>query len=196
EIGIDLDGSFAVKLASAVEPSDSMNRGILTLKKPGLLDLVVESLGFQVQDGVFIAKLSGKITPSFGDLGWPSFQFRELVIDSDGNVRLEGGWLDLREQYSLNFHGFQMEITKLGFGKSEDGGKWIGFSGSLKLVDGLPAGASVEGLRIVWYDDPAREPKITLTLNGVGVEFEVPEVLRFKGAVSYHDDTQRFDGAI
>src|SRR5262249_41748525 len=94
-------------------------------------------------------------------------------------------------QYLLNFHGFQIEITKLGFGKTEDRGKWIGFSGSLKLVDGLPAGASVEGLRIIWYDD-GRPP--TVTLNGVGVEFEVPDVLRFKGAVSWKGD--HFDGGI
>jgi uncharacterized linocin/CFP29 family protein len=192
EIGLSLDGSFAVKLTSTVEPGDPMNGGLLTLKKPGLLDLIVESLSFQVQDGVFTAKLSGKITPRFGNLDWPSFQVKELTIDSNGNVRLEGGWLDLREQYSLNFHGFQIEITKLGFGKTEDGGKWIGFSGSFQLVDGLSAGASVEGLRIIWYDDDTTKTKITL--NGVGVEFEVPDVLRFKGAVSWKGD--RFDGDI
>ena len=66
------------------------------------------------------------------------------------NVKLEGGWLDLRDGYSLDFHGFKVEISKMGFGKNEDGSKWIGFSGALNLVDGLAAGASVEGLKVTW----------------------------------------------
>ncbi|NIS80195.1 MAG: hypothetical protein GTO14_08290, partial [Anaerolineales bacterium] len=91
-----------------------------------------------------------------------------------------------------------LEITKLGFGKTEDGGKWVGFSGGLKLVEGLPAGASVEGLRIIWHDTGT--PKITL--NGVGVEFVVPNALKFKGFVSYRElkvggkTVHRFDGDI
>lgn len=189
EIGIDLDGGFAVRLAS--------DSGLYTLTKPNLISLQLDSLGFEIDDNVFTAKLSGTVTPEFGDLDWPSFQVSELSIDSEGNVRLKGGWLDLREQYTLDFHGFQLEITKLGFGKTEDGGKWIGFSGGLRLVEGLTAGASVEGLRIIWYDDD--EDRTRVTFNGIGVEFEVPEVLRFKGAVSYRElenNVHRFDADI
>ncbi len=180
EIGIDLDGGFAVRLA---DPD-----GLYTLTKENILSLQLEGLGFEVDDDVFTVKLSGEITPLFRkaqDLDWPSFTVEELSIDSEGNVRLQGGWLDLRDQYSFDFHSFQVEITKLGFGKTEDGGKWIGFSGGLKLLDGLTAGASVEGLRIIWYDDNVRDPRITF--NGIGIEFEIPKVLRFKGAVSYRE---------
>ena len=130
EIGINLDGGFTVKLTD--------NSGIEKITKDGLLEVELESLGFELADGVFTATMSGNITPLFGApvLDWPTFKINELVIDSAGNVHLEGGWLNLREQYSLDFYGFQIEITKLGFGKTEDGGKWIGFSGGLKLVDG------------------------------------------------------------
>jgi hypothetical protein len=104
--------------------------------------------------------------------------------------------MDLREQYSLDFHGFKIEITKLGFGKTDDGkGKWIGFSGGLNLVDGLSAGASVEGLRLSWYDNG----DIDVSLNGVSVELDIPDVLHFKGEVSYRElpgDIHRFDGDI
>ena len=191
EIAINLNGAFTVKLGS---------KGIATLEKENVFKVTLDSLGFEVQDGFFTAKLSGEIKPLIGNLDWPSFQVNELTIDSKGNVRLDGGWMDLREQYSLDFYGFQFEITKLGFGKTEDNGKWIGFSGGLKLVDGLPVGASVEGLRITWYED--KDGKITdtkITLNGVGIEFEVPDVLRFKGEVAYRElpgDIHRFDGAI
>src|SRR4029077_18527851 len=140
-----------------------------------------------VANGLFTVKVSGQITPLFGGLDWPTFQLKELSIDSEGHVHLEGGWLDLPNQYVLDFHGFQIEITKLGFGKTEDGGKWIGFSGGLKLVEALPAGVSVEGLRFIWYDVPGKSPAVTL--NGVGLELEVPGVLKFKGAVAYSRQT-------
>lgn len=207
EIGLGLDGGFTVKLASAIESGDYINSGLLTLKKPGVLEIKVESLGFQVQDGTFIAKLSGEITPLYQGLNWPSFHVNEFLIDSKGHVHLDGGWINLKNQKAMNFYGFQVEITKLGFGKTEDGGKWIGLSGGIKLVDALPAGASVEGLRIVWYDDPLKSP--SLSFNGVGVEFQVPGVLQFKGAIAYSgiiessvvgyaekEKIQRFDGSI
>lgn len=193
EVGIDLDGGFSVRLSS--------DDGLYTLTKADLFSMTLDGIGFEVMDGVFTATLSGAITPLFGApaLEWPTFAVKELSIDAEGNVRLEGGWLDLPEQYVLSFYGFQLEISKLGFGKADDGGNWLGFSGGLKLVDGLSAGASVEGLRVTWYED-GRDPKISL--NGVGVEFEVPEVLRFKGAISYREFEQdgemvrRFDGDI
>ncbi|GAB89860.1 hypothetical protein [Gordonia rhizosphera] len=193
-VGLGYDGSFSVKFGNG--------SGLHKLVKKDVLEFTLDSLAFAVDNGgVFAAKMSGKLTPLFGKdagLDWPTIDVKELSIDSDGNVRLEGGWLNLKEQYSLDFYGFTLEISKLGFGKTEDGGKWLGFSGGLKLVEGLPAGASVEGLRVIWYDTGS--PRITL--NGVGVEFAVPGALQFNGFASYRELTvgsqtvRRFDGDI
>lgn len=79
-----------------------------------------------------------------------------------------GGWLDLPNQYALDFHGFEREITKSGFGKT-DGRKWVGFSGGLRLVDALPAGVSVEGIRLTWDEDlllSDPQKAIQVTLDG------------------------------
>jgi hypothetical protein len=192
ELNFDLNGNIAITVDSETGYKE------FTLKSSSieLMYVVVTSLTIKQQEGVLSIAIGGSITPLFRGLDWPTFDVKELTIDSEGNVHLEGGWLDVRNQYSLNFYGFQIEITKLGFGSTDDGGKWIGFSGSLNLVEGLAAGGSVEGLRIVWYDDK-RKPKITL--NGIGVELEIPDVLRFKGQVSYRelpDGVPRFDGAI
>jgi len=189
-IGFDLAGTFTVGVRGV--------DGLATLEKPGLLSASLDGISFSSREGVFLVAISGRFTPEIGGLDWPSFELRELSIDSEGNVHLEGGWLDLPSQYSLNFHGFKFEITRIGFGKTEDGDRWVGFSGGLKLIEGLPAGASVEGLRVIWDDDGGTR----VTLEGVGVELEIPDVLRFKGAVSYRElDTDegtvhRFDGDI
>jgi hypothetical protein len=171
ELGFNVGGGFTARLTAS--------SGLVTLSKPGILSLTVDSLGFRYDAGVFTTLIGGRVQPDVAGLDWPTFEVKELAIDSDGNVRLEGGWLNLPSQYSLDFYGFQLEITKLGFGKTDDGGKWIGFSGGLKLVDELAAGASVEGLRVTWYEDSR---PVAITLNGVGVEFEVPEVIHFQGS--------------
>ena len=169
--GFDLDGNFTVSVSA---PS-----GLVELTKPDILTLSLDGLGFALQDGVFTVSISGTITPLIGGLDWPGFHVHELSIDSLGHVRLEGGWLNLPDQFGLDFYGFHVAITRLGMGSTDDGGKWIGFSGSIKLVDGLSIGGSVDGLRVTWYED-GRSPKVTC--DGVGVELEIPDVLRFKGA--------------
>ena len=193
EIGVNLDGSFAVKLDST--------SGLLNLVKPDVLELEVHSLGFAWGDDTLTVALSGKIKPLVGGLDWPAFDVRELSVDSHGNVKVEGGWIDLRDGYALDFHGFKVEITRIGFGKNDDGGKWVGFSGALKLVDELSAGASVDGLKVIWYEDGSHDPHITL--DGVGVELLVPDAVAFKGTVAYHEvanldgsTVHQFDGDI
>lgn len=193
EVGLGFDGSLDVALSAAQAPGVDAAAGLVTFERDDLFRVTVESLGFTAEQDGFAVQLSGELSPLAAGLDWPTFTVRELAIDSEGNVRLEGGWQDLPDQYVLDFHGYRLEITRLGFGTNDDGGRWIGFSGGVKLVDGLQAGASVEGLRITWYEDG--QPSVTF--NGVGVEFEVPEVLRFKGAVSYSSEAgHRFAGAI
>ncbi len=184
EIGFSLDGGFTIKLSG--------DGSGYTFERAGVVRVAVESLELDVSSGRLTTKLSGTLTPLLGDLAWPGVRVDELSIDSNGNVHLEGGWLDLREQYALDFHGFHIELTKVGFGKDDDGGKWIGFSGALKLVHELSAGASVDGLRLHFYDVGA--PR--LTFDGVGVELTIPKVLHLKGEVAYEALEHRFVGAV
>lgn len=195
EIGFSASGAITVAVGSP--------NGIMTLTKPNVLSLQLDSIGFEIKGGVFLAKLSGQLTPLFGadkGLVWPAFDVKELSINSKGDVLLKGGWLALPKQQYLDFHGFKIGITKIGFGKTDDGGKWVGFSGELKLVDGFPAGASVDGLKVTWYEGQPDKTKVTL--EGVGVEFEIPDVLRFKGHVAYqtldegNEQIHRFVGDI
>ena len=195
-IGLSLDGGFSVTLAAVQPPGTDYDGGLVSLSKPDLLDLTLDSVGFKLDDGVATVSLSGQLTPLVGGLDWPGFRVQELSIDSQGHVRLEGGWLELRDQYTLPFYGFQIEIVKIGFGSSGDGRRWIGFSGGVQLVEGLTAGASVDGLRVLW--DP-ENGDVSLTLDGVGVEFEVPNAVYFKGSVAMTEPSPgvvRFDGQI
>ncbi|MEZ4312958.1 MAG: hypothetical protein R3F14_33470 [Polyangiaceae bacterium] len=202
-LSASLSASDALPLTGGGQYAAGDVNGLVTLRKEGLLSLTIDSLSMSWDGQTGKVALSGSITPLLGaeqGLEWPTFDIDELSIDSHGNVKLDGGWLDLRNGYTLDFFGFEIEITKLGFGKSDDGGQWVGFSGGIQLAEGITAGASVEGLRITWYSD-GRDPR--LSLNGAGVELVVPDVLSFKGAVSFREfkdrqgrDIKRFDGRI
>ncbi|MGH7485829.1 MAG: DUF6603 domain-containing protein, partial [bacterium] len=98
---------------------------------------------------------------------------------------MTGGWVDLPHGYMLNFYAFKLEITKFGAGRDDSGNQYIGFSGALDLIKGIPAGASVEGLRVTWKDGPNPDPRITM--KGVAVEYKIPGTLDFKGEVSYDE---------
>lgn len=184
EIGIDLDGGITIGLAS--------DNGLVNVSKPNVLDLSISGMALEIEDGDLTVSLSGNLQPLIGDLDWPEFEVQELSIDSKGNIHLDGGWLNFPDQYTLDLHGFQLEISQLGFGRNDDGSKWIGFSGGLKLVAGIQAGASVEGLRITWFENDLANAKVSF--DGVGVEFEVAEVVKFKGFVSFREFEQALQG--
>ncbi|MEA2602073.1 MAG: hypothetical protein QOF89_3065 [Acidobacteriota bacterium] len=189
EISLGVDGGFHVSLDSTGP------NGLRTLRKEGVLELELDSIAFDIKDGLLSTTLSGKLTPLFGGLDWPTFDVKELSIDSKGHVHLDGGWLNVPEQKILDFHGFKIEISQIGFGTNDNGTRWVGFSGGLHLVDGLQAGASVEGLRITW--DPAEaHPVPKITLNGVGAELSIPGVLYFKGEVSFREIEDKTTGEI
>jgi hypothetical protein len=185
EIGFDLNGNITLGVKVGLEED---------LEIEDILKMTVEDVGFELRNGVFTTSLGGELTPLVGTnegLDWPSFKIKQMTIDSEGNINIDGGWLDIPEQKAFSFYGFQMEITKIGFGSEEEGTRWIGLSGGVKLVDGLPMGASVEGLRISWKGEDW-----DITFDGIGVEFEVPDVLRFDGEVSYLRAESKFSGAI
>lgn len=170
--------------------------GLAKLSIPNVLDLELDSIGLSIDDADAIVRVSGTLIPKIVGLKCPPIRIEALEIDSKGNVNLPGGWLALPKQYSLDFNGFKVEITKFGLGREANGDKWFGFSGGIKLVDGLPAGVSVEGLRVTCNADWSGTPRVTL--NGVGVELELKDVLYFKGAVAYRETGggHRFDGDI
>jgi len=143
-----------------------------------------------LEDNLFIGK--GKLATSNAELvAKMRHILEELSIDTKGHVKISGGWIDVPKQLALDLYGFRLEITKVGFGKADDGRNWIGLNGGLRLMEGIPAGASVEGLRVLWDDDGNN---ISLTMNGIGVELEIPGTLKLAGKVALNG--KEFSGAV
>lgn len=200
-LSLGLDGAGSLTATAALPNSLPAETGVkqgdpgylIHLDAANVLSIDIASLRFQVPAGdVPRLGISGRVAPGSGALNFPPVEMTGLWIDTRGRIQTEGDGINLPSKYLMNFHGFELEISKLGFGNTEDGGKWIGFTGGLKLVAGMPAGASVEGLRLTWYPDG----HIDTSLKGVKVNFEVPNTLKFAGEVSYNKDKQQFRGAV
>jgi len=179
EVGLTNDGGFTIAITA--------DDGLFTLRKENIISIEISSLEFVEEDGEFLFKLSGKVTPELPGLDWPSFELKSLSIGSDGRVKVAGGWIELPEQASLDFYGFKVEISELGFGSDEVDHidyNWIGFSGGIQIVQGLPLRGGVEGLKVMWDQDGTSKLKI----GGVYLQFEIPDVLSFDGSAYFIDE--------
>ena len=195
DLALGLNGDFTVGL-SAVQPVGTSRtaNGLIEFTKPGLLTLKVASLSFEKRGDDFLVKLSGSIKLLYGGFDWPEVEVQELSIDKNGHVHIDGGWLDLPKSASFGFDGFPMELTKIGFGNTDDGRKWVGFSGRISLVEDLSFGASVDGLKILWDSSG----HVDLQLSDIKVDLTIPDVLSFNGFVQYFHDgsTKGFKGDV
>ena len=182
EIGTKADGSLSISLAAVESTQSTTSDGLIqlvyNLTGVGRVEIDVASLEINEVNGVYTLIISGNLILDTEGLSWPSIELTGLGIDSKGNISLQGGWIDLPNQMALDFYGFHVALEKLGFGTDASGDKWIGFNGEIHLVEGLSLGGSVRGLQI-------NITKPGVSLDGVSISFEIPDVLTIDGEVDH-----------
>jgi hypothetical protein len=184
EIGTKADGTISISL-SAVSTQSTTPDGLVQLNYQlpggiGSVEIDVASLEIdKATDGTWTIVISGNLIIEAASLSWPSIELHGLGIDSKGHISLKGGWIDLPSKMALDFYGFHVGLEKLGFGSDPNNGdKWIGFNGDIHLVEGLSLGGSVRGLIINLTTG-------AVSLDGVGISFEIPDVLTIDGEVDH-----------
>jgi hypothetical protein len=184
EIGTKADGTISISI-SAVSTQSTTPDGLVQLNYQlpggfGSVEIDVASLEIdKATDGTWTIVISGNLIIEAANLSWPSIELHGLGIDSKGHISLKGGWIDLPSKMALDFYGFHVGLEKLGFGSDPNNGdKWIGFNGDIHLVEGLSLGGSVRGLIINLTTG-------AVSLDGVGISFEIPDVLTIDGEVDH-----------
>ena len=203
-IGLDLaiDGRGGFSVATGLPTSAPQDPKVTAGRAPGaLLHLDLDVVQFDLDEVRFAAggggpasvSLTGRVKLDIEAINSPSLTFRKLTVDTDGNVTLDGGWLDIERAKSADIHGFALEITRIGFGSDPGGRMWVGLNGGIKLAEGLPMGASVEGLKVSW-DPKAADVLSTVgvSLEGIGLDLEVPNAFRFSGKVALFQGDPEF----
>ncbi len=181
-VGLGMDGGLIVGLAQ--DAAD----GLAELELGELGTITLSGLGFVEDASGAAVLLSGTLQLSVLSpaLQWPTVELQGLRISAAGEVELPDGWLDLQTPVALDLYGFILEISRIGFGSTDDGLRWVGFSAGVRLVDFLPTGVSVEGLRVTWDPTGVRPPRVTL--QGVGLQLTLPGVLTLQGDVAFVDE--------
>lgn len=189
ELNLTNDGDFTLGISTdqtlpvGIDEPQQVD-GLWVFTKENLIELKLRSIAFEKKNNLLAMHLGGSVKPLFGGLQWPEIDVPKLTIDSRGKVSVEGGWLSLIEQKTLNFHGFTLEISQIGFGKEADGSRWIGISGGINIINGIPFKGAVEGLKIIWSADDG----IRLQISGIKVAFEIEDVLTFDGQLFFIDE--------
>jgi hypothetical protein len=196
EVAVGAGGALTVTLAAQQsDPSTMTPDGLVSLQYNlplgSSIDLEVATLEMAEKAGVWAVTLTGSLTLDTVGIDWPEIEFRGLSIDSAGNISLAGGWIDLPGHTAIDFFGFHVALQKLGFGSdptTHPTAHWIGFSGDINLVEGVPLGGSVPGLQVN-LDTGA------VSFSGVSVDFEIPDVLTFSGEIEHVQLTKPGDAA-
>ncbi len=188
EVAIRADGSLAVTLAAQQSEAEKMTADGLVklhyaLPAESSIDLSIATLELEREaDGVWQLTLTGALALDTVGIDWPEVQLRGLSIDSKGDVKLQGGWIELPSHTAIDFFGFHVALERLGLGSEVNGNgetqRWIGFDGEVNLVEGVPLGGSVRGLQVNLATG-------AVSFNGVAVAFEIEDVLSFSGEIDH-----------
>ncbi|MEO0414998.1 MAG: hypothetical protein AAF226_08615, partial [Verrucomicrobiota bacterium] len=177
----------------------------------GLVDLdhewfqiIVDSIRYELrqnehEESIHYAIINGSIKPKITDFDWPTLKVAPLTISSKGDIELDGGWIDVPETFTLDFHAFKIDINQIGMGNEEAEGEtggdeekpnrqWFGFSGGITLVEGIPLSASVQGLKFSWNSSDGSDLRVSL--EGIAVHLEIPNTLILDGSVRYREITR------
>ncbi len=153
------------------------------------LEIDVDTLTYLTKDQVHYASIDGSVRPKLGDFDWPELEVENLRISSEGDIDFDGGWVNLPEAKTLDFKGFKLTISEIGFGAAlseltpiEERHRWVGVSGGFTLAAGLPITAAVEGLTIKRYQQTG---DIEISMDGIEISLSIPNTLSLYGRVTY-----------
>jgi hypothetical protein len=193
-VGVDLafsaDGGFTGAL-SALQPPEAEGtpEALVVVEFESVARLAIGALRVTAAEGLFAIYLSGDLKLLVeGAADWPEVGFDEIGLRSDGEILLpEGGGIALASPLVVSWHFARLTVSKLRFGHAEGSHTrlQLALSAEIALLEGLPAGASVEGLVIEWEPGSSAAPAVRFT--GIGIEFGVPGSFVARLAVGYEN---------
>src|SRR5262249_32730203 len=148
------------------------------------------------KDAEAILWLSGVLTPKIAGIQgeWPNFDFDEIGITSKGEIRLaQGASIATTQPFSLNWHFARLTVTSFTLQRPEDrasGDLELRLCAGVELLQGLPAGASVQGLIVTTHKNAAP----SVRFNGIGIHFSTPGAFDVAVSVSWNSKDNSFSG--
>ena len=191
---IGLDVSFGTEGAprfaaalSATQPEQAGRDGedLATVEFDDIARFGIQGLRLECEDDLCNLFFTGSLQLLIdGATEWPRMEFEEIGISSNGRILLpEGGGIVFGTPLVAQWHFVRLTVAKFRFGRPDGRPDdfQLSLSAEVKLIDGLPAGASIDGLTITW--GPENQPDIAL--RGLGISFGVPGSFAAETEISY-----------
>jgi hypothetical protein len=182
------DGSFAGRLAAAQPTGASTTTSLVSTEFTSVARLGLDSVRVTQHDGEWAFFFAGRMKLLVSGATWPEIAFDEIGFDSNGRFLLpDGAGIGFASPLVVSWHFVKISVSKFRFGYADDTGDWlqIALSAEILLVEGIPAGASVEGLTVKWKPAGGVPPEVSF--RGIGVSFGVPGTFNANIAVSYSE---------
>ncbi|MHA6645702.1 DUF6603 domain-containing protein [Mesorhizobium sp. A623] len=182
DVDFDQDGGFSAS-ASAVQPLGASSKpgALVTVDFAGAVNLALSGLRVEkdvnAAGNVWSIYFSGDVQVDIPGASWPELGFDEIGINSKGDLLVpEGGGITFETPLVVEWYFVRLLIPKFRFGRPEGSNNLlqVKLSAVVDLIEGLPAGASVDGLTITW--DPGSSAAPDVSFSGIGVEFSSPGV--------------------
>jgi hypothetical protein len=183
---------------SGVTAALSADGNLIEMRVDGAFALAVNTIRLDAADGAdAVLWLSGILTPEMegAEGGWPEFEFDEIGITSKGGIRLaEGAAISTTQPFSVRWHFARLTVTSFTLQRPKAGASGdleLRLSAGVELLQGLPAGASVDGLVVTKRSGMAP----TVRFDGIGIQFGSPGAFDAAVTISWHSEDHRFSGS-
>ncbi|MGF6109209.1 hypothetical protein [Pseudomonas frederiksbergensis] len=175
----------------------SSSEALINMSLDGMFSLDVDSIRLETggSGGAGTLWLSGELTPDIDGVegGWPSFAFDEIGIGPSGGLRLaEGARIATTQPFVLKWTFLKLTVTAFSLERPEGAPDdlELHISAAVEVLQGLPAGASVEGLVVRRYSGG----RIAVRFNGIGLKFASPGAYAFSATVAWDDTRNALSG--
>ncbi len=178
EVAFGAEGSFSATFTATAD-----------FEFAEVLTLTATQMRLEESGGVWSFFLSGSARALLPGAEWPAIAFQDLGVSSAGEIILpDGGGIALSQPVSVTWYFVRLTLTKFRFGRPKGSTTklQLALSAEIVLLEGLPAGASVDGLVAEW--DPAVAAPPDIRFDGIGFSFGVPASFSASLSASYHNE--------
>ncbi|WP_437878145.1 hypothetical protein WMF18_12785 [Sorangium sp. So ce315] len=184
------DGDLSASLAGVQPPeAEGTPEALATTEFAAVARLELVSLRLTRVDAVWSCWFSGALQLLVPGASWPRVAFDEIGVGADGRFLLaDGGGITFATPLVVDWHFARLSVGKFRIGRAEgsDERLQIALGAEILLVEGIPAGAAVEGLVVEWIPGSGDPPNVRF--EGISLAFGVPGSFRAALSIAYRDD--------
>lgn len=169
---------------------------IIEMTVEDLLSLSVDTIRLETDGAGREATLwlSGALTPQIdgAEGGWPTIEFSGIGISPKGQLQLaDGASIATTEPFSVDWNFLKLTVSAFRLERTAGTGDLeLRLSAGVEILQGIPMGASVEGL----VARRNKDGNVDVSFDGIGISFSTPGAFAVAASVAWDRDRKALSG--